>query len=293
MKNIFTSSILLLISLSCFGTTDYAGKDTMNGISFSEYEKFPETWQLVTIRFRKDTGEMRLTYANPLAMKTLLSGSINYPDGSVFAKTGIHTGIDEQFVSSVVPKGIRRYQLMVKNKTKYASTGGWGYGLFDSNGKTFPENPVETQNACYACHTIVENRGDVFSQAFSFISKIKSPKLKLNDNSSRVSFLTKKWELLPEVLKSVVPQTFKSIRWLEHSKLRQNVFQGTLDELKPILEEESNKHRTASTFISKDLKKFVVVMPGKSDKCMGMGAFKVVSTTLDGKTVAEEYCTHD
>jgi hypothetical protein len=57
-------------------------------------------------------------------MKTLTEGSINYPDGAVFAKTGIHTGVDPQFESSVILKGIRRYQLMVKNKKKYASTGG-------------------------------------------------------------------------------------------------------------------------------------------------------------------------
>ena len=94
--------IILLILLSVFSVNaaeNHGGKDEMNGISFNEYKDFPKKWQLVTIRFRKDTGEMRLTYANESAMKTLQSGSINYPDGAVFAKTGVHTGMDDQFIN--------------------------------------------------------------------------------------------------------------------------------------------------------------------------------------------------
>jgi hypothetical protein len=59
---------------------------------------------------------MRLTYANDVAMKTLKNGKTDYPDGAVFGKTGIHTGSDPQFESSAVPKDIRRYQLMVRDK---------------------------------------------------------------------------------------------------------------------------------------------------------------------------------
>ena len=97
---------------------------------------------------------MRLTYAKAIAAKVLKSGKTEYPDGAVFAKTGIHTSSDPQFESSVVPRGIRRYQLMVKNKKTYKTTGGWGYALFDASGKTFPEDVKTTTNACYACHTM-------------------------------------------------------------------------------------------------------------------------------------------
>ncbi len=61
--------ILLLLLISFSGQADeHAGKTVMNGINFYDCKDFQTKWSLVTIRFRKDTGEMRLTYANELAM---------------------------------------------------------------------------------------------------------------------------------------------------------------------------------------------------------------------------------
>lgn len=291
MRLILIFWLLLPISLMA-QSAKYAGQDSMNGIAYSVYKDFPKKWQLVTIRFRKDTGEMRLTYANESAMKTLQSGSINYPDGAVFAKTGIHTGVDDQFTSSVVPKGIRRYQLMVKNKKLYATTGGWGYGLFDADGKTFPEEPVASQNACYACHALVENRGDVFSQPFSFVENVKMPTHQ-GAGKYPIKFEWKKWGKLPPTLQGFVPKTFKRVRWLAHQKLRENVFQGTLDELKPILEQEVRSSVAPALFMSADGKRYVLVVPGQDDNCVGMGAFKVISTDMELKPIEESYCTHD
>ncbi len=290
---IILSFFCAFLSLSSFGSDNHAGKDSMNGISYKEHKDFPEKWPLVTIRFRKDTGEMRLTYGNELAMKTLQSGAINYPDGAVFAKTGVHTGVDEQFTSSVVPKGIRRYQLMVKDKKKYASTGGWGYALFDPDGKTFPEEPVAAQNACYACHALVENRGDVFSQPFSFIEKTKMPQIKQIAQTSAIKFEWKQVKKLPKNVASILPNEHKKLRWLAHKKLRENVFQGTLDELKPILESESRVSSAPVLFMSADEKRFVLVVPGQDDNCVGGGAFRVWSTDMNLKVVEEGYCTHD
>ncbi len=285
--------ILLGLSSHSFAAESFSGKDAMNGISFETYKEFPKEWKLVTIRYRKDTGEMRLTYANEVAMKTLMAGSINYPDGSVFAKTGIHTGVDDQFESSVIPKGIRRYQLMVKDKKKYSTSGGWGYGLFDPEGKTFPEDPVVTQNACYACHAIVENRGQVFSQPFSFIDKTHFPDYKKAKGELQLKFVIKNYSELPESLKKHVSKDYPKIQWLSHKKLSQNVFQGTLDELKPILEREVRANHKPAIFASQDGKRFVIVTPQKINDCMDSGAFKIISTGIDLKIVEESYCTND
>jgi len=284
--------IMLSFSVS-FASDNFSGKDSMNDIKFSEYKEFPEKWTLVTIRFRKDTSEMRLTYANELALKTLKEGSINYPDGAVIGKTGFHTGVDPQFVSSVVPLGIRRYQLMVKDKKKYAATGGWGYALFDANGVTFPENPIVTQNACYACHTIVENRGDVFSQPFSFTQKTKF----LTPNSPRpetqIQFAWITVNKLPKRIVAFLPEGVKKIRFVKNTKLRMNLFQGTLDEMKPILEHEVVKQKTPALFLSSDEKRFVLVYMKKSQECMELGSFEIVSTDVNNNHVVEKYCAHD
>lgn len=290
MKKFFLSA---LIAASAGAATEFSGKDEMNGISWKDFKGFPEKWELVTIRFRKDTGEMRITYANPIAMKALKEGKTEYPDGAVFAKTGIHTGVDPQFISSVVPKGIRRYQLMVKDKKQYASTHGWGYALFDPEGKTFNEDPKITQDACYACHTIVENRGDVFSQHFSTTRYVKPIFTGEEKSVSTIKYEQKPVAKLPEGIKKHIPSWAKEVRWVEVEILRKHVFQGTLDEMRPLLEHESMKSKLPAVFASKDEKKFVLVYPGKSDECMDTTQMTSVSTDQKGHPVTDKFCLYD
>jgi hypothetical protein len=48
---------LLLAGLITYAFAhDFSGKEQMNGINWKDFKIFPEKWQLVTIRFRKDTG---------------------------------------------------------------------------------------------------------------------------------------------------------------------------------------------------------------------------------------------
>lgn len=286
--------LFVFLSISfAFAADQFSGRDQMNGISFKDYKDFTEKWKLVTIRFRKDTGEMRLTYANDLAFKTLESGAINYPDGAIFAKTGIYTHTDPQFESSVVPTGIRRYQFMVKNKETYKSSNGWGYGLFDPQGKTFEEDPVTTQQACFACHTMVENRGDVFSQLFNFN---KSGVVNFHNGDlpqSRITFDWKKTKELPLTLQKLIPKQYLQVRIVTNSILRKNIFQGTLDEVKPLLEAEVRKSKYAAIFASEDFKKFTLVYSSASDKCMGLHLMVSHTTNLENKVDVKEYCTHD
>jgi hypothetical protein len=285
--------LILLMTISWTASAeDFSGKSEMNDIKYSSYKDFATKWELVTIRFRKDTGEMRLTYGNKLAVQTLKKGSTQYPDGAVFAKTGIQTSSDPQFISSVVPKNIRRFQYMVKDKKKYSSTGGWGYALFDNNGKTFPENPKATQDACYACHTIVENRGDVFSEPFDFVKDTKFSKHP-EKVSMKINFEWKETKSLPENISSFIPTTIAKVRSVENSKLRKNLFQGTLDEMKPILEEESKTSKTPVLFMSEDNKRFVIVIPKTSEECMEMGSYEIISTDLNNNPIKEKFCTHD
>lgn len=143
---------------------DFAGHGEMSGMHLSDFPEFNKTWHEVTVRFRKDTGELRFVYANDAAWRTLSQNRTDYADGAIFAKIAVATNDDPSFPTSAVPGGVRRYQLMVRNKKMYAETDGWGYALFDNDGLTFPENPKNMVLACAACHRIVRERGEVFSQ---------------------------------------------------------------------------------------------------------------------------------
>jgi len=272
--------------------TAYGGLGEMNGIAFQDHQDFLREWTLVTIRFRKDTGEMRLTYANKLALDTLVKGKTNYPDGAVFAKTGIITGGDSQFPSSVVPRGVRRYQIMVKNAKKYPGTDGWGYALFAANGRTYPEEPIAAQNACHACHEMVENRGYVFSEPFDFTAKVHMLRTS-EPTSPQLTYVNVKYSELPALAQEAVGAGVKTVRRLVNAKLEAHVFPGTLDELKPALESEAMRTQQPAIFMDREKKRFVVVRPLKLPECLNELGGENITTMPDGKLGRLKVCFHD
>ena len=180
------------------GPSVYAGRSLMNGYSLDQFGDFIKSFHFVTVRYRTDTHEMRLTYANDKAWQALLAGGKHYPDGAVFAKIGIMTEQDPGFTSSVVPSGAKRYQLMVMDHKKHAATAGWGYALFDKDGKTFEQNPVEQTAACDACHKLVPDRSYVFSQPMRLDIGVPAsyPPAADADLPDRIAFVTKQGDAL-------------------------------------------------------------------------------------------------
>lgn len=239
---------------------------TMNGYKLKDFPNFSTEWKFVTVRYRKDTGEMRFTYANDIAWKHLNSNSTNYPQGSVFAKISIRTQVDDAFPSSVVPSGGRRIQFMVRDQNKHKRTGGWGYALFDLNGKRTPGDPVAKSMACAACHALVKDRGQVFSSPMAFIGF--SPKQRPQEMKwlKRLKFIEKEISTLPPDLRKNLSGYSGKIRTISGS-LTKNLFEGTLDEIRPILIVETIRSGLGSALISEDGKQFSVVLPNQDQNC--------------------------
>jgi hypothetical protein len=248
---------------------------------------------------------MRWTFANEIAWKTMTSGSIEYPEGAVFAKIGAVTHDDAQFPSSAVPNGARRFQFMVRDKVKYASTGGWGYALFDVEGKVFPEPILETTMACYACHKIVQNRGQIFSQPFLLAgasNSLAEPTfLSKKDGFRIVKFGWQKASELPTRVRQQIPPEFKRIRVVNDAAITKYVFQGTLDEIRPRLELEAFSHQSPAALISKNSKHFSLIFPNPKPGCKENRSFKSIislsensKSSPDGSSGSElkvqEYC---
>ncbi len=290
-------ALILLSFLLCQPVlaTEWSGRDVMNDIRFQNFQQFERDWKLVTIRYRKDTQEMRWTYANDKAWETLSAGSIDFPDGAVFGKIGVRTHEDPQFPSSVVPSGARRYQFMVRDQKKYAETGGWGYALFDAKGKTFPEEPRTSAIACYACHQIASNRGQVFSQPFHLANYARPFEISVSSGAGKTQTVEFTWldaKRLPAAVRDYLAKDVKRVRTVTNSSLRQNLFQGTLDEIRPVLEIESRSHRTAAILLSQDERRFSFVTPVKRPGCPAGRSFLAVSTLLgkEPKLQKLEYC---
>ena len=230
-------------------TDQYSGKLEMNGVRLADYKDF-FSWNLVTVRYRTDTHEQRFTYANALAWKALLESSKDYPDGAVFAKVGYLGQPDEAFESSVVPSGLRRVQIMVRDKAKYRDTLGWGFGLFKMDGTTFAGNPKSKALECAACHKIVWDRGFVFSQPIdktpvikrmtNYISRLKPINAEVSPGGGRIEFKDRPLTDFAEsqLLRMLIPGRFQSAR-LVVGDLSKSTFVGTYNEMVPSLVKEA------------------------------------------------------
>lgn len=136
----------------------------LDGIQVGRYQGFWNDWKLVTVRFRKDNGEQRFIYANPVAWKAIRSGRSSYPDGAMFGKVAFAVGDDPSFPNSLEPRSFARIQLMRKDSRAYPGTDGWGYALIVNQAPPSQLSDRETATTCHACHGMVPERNYVFSR---------------------------------------------------------------------------------------------------------------------------------
>jgi hypothetical protein len=92
---------------------------------------------------------------NDVAIKAYREGKLPFPDGAILAALHYrHVPSDENNKvfgqqQSFVPGPPTNIQFMVKDSTKYAATGGWGFGHFNADGKPGDDALLKT---CFPCH---------------------------------------------------------------------------------------------------------------------------------------------
>jgi hypothetical protein len=237
---------------------------TMNGISYDSFGDFFTKWHFVTARYRKDTGELRFTYANDIAWKALKKGNVtDYPEGAAFGKVGVMTQDDAAFSSSAVPAGTRRYQIMLREHKKHPETQGWTYAIFlDDHMVHGADTDSEKSAACAACHAVVPNRGYVFSQPMNlsgFAASIPVPGI----STTPISFRTVKRADAPRIVLDQLPPRTKKLRLLE-GPIAEHVFAGTLDEILPSLAKEAMRSHMPAALVSTDGKDFSLAFAAPS-----------------------------
>jgi hypothetical protein len=125
-------------------------------------------WKLISVAHEEGKlNDLRAILGNDVAIKAAREGTLPYPDGAIIARIAwsydplpeseAAFGRAQSFVTGAPKNGV---QFMIKDSTKYASTGGWGYAQFD-DGKPASE---AVHNACFACHAIVKARDFVFTR---------------------------------------------------------------------------------------------------------------------------------
>ena len=125
-------------------------------------------WRLISVAHEEgDLKDIRAVLGNDIAISTYREGKLPFPEGTIIARLAwSHDGSEENnkafgreqsFVAGAPKNGV---QFMIKDSKKYASTGGWGYGHFDS-GKSADDKIL---NTCFACHQAVKDRDFVFTR---------------------------------------------------------------------------------------------------------------------------------
>ena len=104
------------------------------------------------------SGGFRHIYANPQAAVGYRTGS--FPEGSIIVVDWLESRDDNGMFTETAR---RRLDVMVKDRGRFQSTGGWGWERFNGNSRT--ERMVTSPaKQCFECHSGQAARDLVFSK---------------------------------------------------------------------------------------------------------------------------------
>jgi hypothetical protein len=124
-------------------------------------------WRFISVAHEEgNLNSFAAILGNDIAINAYREGKIPFPDGAIIAalhyrfvpsaENNKAFGRDQSFVAGA-PTNV---QFMVKDSTKYAATGGWGFAHFN-DGKPADESFMRT---CFPCHQAIKARDFVFTR---------------------------------------------------------------------------------------------------------------------------------
>jgi hypothetical protein len=124
-------------------------------------------WRLISVAHEEGSlHSLGAVLGNDVAIKAYREGTLPFPDGTIVAALHYqHVPSAENNkifgrAQSFIPGSPTNIQFMVKDSTKYAATGGWGFGFF-IDGKPVDEAQMKS---CFPCHAQEKARDLVFTR---------------------------------------------------------------------------------------------------------------------------------
>lgn len=124
-------------------------------------------WRLISVAHEEgNLHSLGAMLGNDVAIKAFREGKLPFPDGTIIAALHYrHVASDENNKvfgrsQSFVAGPPTNVQFMVKDSTKYASTGGWRFAHFN-DGK--PVTDAAMLQSCYECHALNKDHDLVFT----------------------------------------------------------------------------------------------------------------------------------
>lgn len=137
-------------------------------IFLSEIPAGYREWRFISVAHEEgNLNSFASILGNDIAVRAYREGKLPFPDGAIIAalhyrfvqsaENNKAFGRDQSFVAGA-PTNV---QFMVKDSKKYATTGGWGFGHFNSDGKPVDDAFMKT---CFPCHQKIQERDLVFTR---------------------------------------------------------------------------------------------------------------------------------
>jgi Cytochrome P460 len=124
-------------------------------------------WKLISVAHEEgNLNSIGAVLGNDVAIKAYREGKLPFPDGAIIAALHYsHVPSEENNKvfgrsQSFVPGPSTNIQFMVKDSTKYAATGGWGFATF-IGGKP---SGAASMKSCFPCHNQIKARDLVFTR---------------------------------------------------------------------------------------------------------------------------------
>ena len=174
----FTIAMIGVVSIAVLGGIAFAAQDKYSlkvpgGLAFSEFRGY-EGWQVVATS--QNDKLVAVILANPVMINAYRAGvpanGKPFPDGSKMAKIHWKPNKNQYFPDTTVPGTLNDVDFMVKDRKRFADSGGWGWAVFKYDaasdkftpGTEADEPPQANDAKCgLACHTAVKTRDYVFT----------------------------------------------------------------------------------------------------------------------------------
>lgn len=145
-----------------------------NGLAFSEFRGY-ESWPVIAISHNGD--KLAAILGNPVMIDALKSGiprnGKRFPDGAKMAKVHWNAKVNAgEPGAPTVPGTQHDIDFMLKDRKRFANSGGWGYGAFEYDATsnrftpaTLKDKPPQGADATcgFACHSAVKAKDYVFT----------------------------------------------------------------------------------------------------------------------------------
>jgi hypothetical protein len=123
-------------------------------------------WRLISVSLEEgNLNSLSGILGNDVAIKAYREAKLPYPDGTIIAAlhySRVPSAENNKVFGkpqSFVPGPVTSIQFMVKDTTKYAATGGWGFATF-IDGKP---SAAASMKSCFPCHNETKASDLVFT----------------------------------------------------------------------------------------------------------------------------------